>query len=52
MADVVDVVAWMVRMRPTDRGEVGTHDEVMYCLKASLVHSHCHLMLIWSKPNL
>ena len=32
-------VAWTVQVSPSSRGEVAVHDEVMYCQKASLVHS-------------
>ena len=41
---VLVAVGWMARVRPTARGEVAVHDDVMYCQKASLVHSPCHLM--------
>ena len=37
--DVHEAVLWMVRASPAVRGEVAAHDEVMYCQKASLVHS-------------
>ena len=39
-AKAVAVVAWMVRTSPSVRGEVAGHDDVMYCQKMSLVHSH------------
>ena len=32
-------VAWTVRVSPSAIGDVAGHDEVMYCQKASLVHS-------------
>ena len=34
------------------RGKVAVHDDVLYCQKASLVHSPCHLMSIWAEPCL
>ena len=53
VVDVLEVVSSMERARPAARGEVATHyDEVMYCKKASLVHSPFRLMSIWSKPCL
>ena len=45
-AELVDTVAWMTQARPAATGEVATHDEVMYCQKASLVHSPFCLMSI------
>ena len=39
VADVVGVVSWMARASPAVRCEVLGQDEVMYCQKASLVHS-------------
>ena len=52
MLDVLEAVAWIVQARPAAKGEVVAHDDVMYCQKASLVHSPCRLMSIWSKPCL
>ena len=40
VADVADVVARMVQARSADTGDVAAHDEVTYCQKALLVHSH------------
>ena len=37
--DVLELVSWMARASPAARGEVAAHDEVIYCQKASLVHS-------------
>ena len=39
VAGVPVEVAWTVRPSPSERGEVAVQDEVMYCQKASLVHS-------------
>ena len=38
---MLEAVSWTVRARPAARGEVAAHDDVMYCQKASLVHSPC-----------
>ena len=37
--DVLEAVSCRERVSPTARGEVAVQDEVMYCQKASLVHS-------------
>ena len=50
VAGVPAVLAWTVRASPSVRGEVAAQDEMMYCQKASLVHSPGHLMLMWSRP--
>ena len=39
MEVVPAVVAWMAGASPFASGEVAVQDEVMYCQKASLVHS-------------
>ena len=52
MVDVLPAVAWPARVRKAARGMVAVYDDVMYCQKASLVHSPCHLMSIRSKPCL
>ena len=44
MVAILEAVLWMVRVRPTARGEVAAHYDVMYCQKVSLVHNPCHLM--------
>ena len=49
MVAVLEAVLWMTRVRPSARSEIAVHDDVMYCQKASLVHSPCRLMLIWFK---
>ena len=50
MVDMLEAVLRMARAMPTARGEVAPHDDVMYCRKASLVHSPCRLMLIDPSP--
>ena len=49
-AGEAEAVAWTAQASPSASGEVAEHEEVMYCQKASLVHSPWHLMLIWSRP--
>ena len=39
VAGVLDAVAWKAQASPCARGEVAAQDEVMYCKKASFVHS-------------
>ena len=50
--EVLEVVQRMAQARPAAMGEVATFDDVMYCQKASLFHSPCSSLSIWSKPCL
>ena len=39
VVDILEAVSWTAWASPAMRGEVMVQDEVMYCQKASLVHS-------------
>ena len=52
MVAVLNAMSCMAQVRPASRGDMVARDDVMYSQEASLVHSPCRLMSVWSKSCL